>query len=168
MKRFALGFVTAIAVLWIGVWSYLELGLAGVRADENAPRWESELMGSAVRASVRRSTPNMQNPMPQTTEHIVAGGKLYVNACAGCHGALGKPPRAPETLYTPIPQLPQVGTQYSDSEVFWIVKHGIRRTGMSAYGPFYSDQRMWDIAGFIEHIKNLPPRVLEEIQAKKP
>jgi len=167
VKKFILGFVTSIAVLWLGVWSYLELGLAGVRADENAPRWESRLMSSAVRASVRRSAGKIHNPVPPTEETIVAGGRLYINGCAGCHGELFKPPRPPETLYTAIPRLPQEGTPYSDAEVFWVVKHGIRRTGMSAYGPFYSDQQMWAIAGFIKEIKNLPPRVKEALEVSK-
>ena len=164
---FALGFATAIALLWLGVWSYLKLGLAGVRADEIAPRWERQLMSSAVRASVRLNAPKIQNPVPPTDENLVAGGKLYVNGCAGCHGRLGKAPRSREALYTPIPQLPQEGTPYSDAEVFWVVKHGIRRTGMSAYGPFYSDQQVWDIVAFIKQIKNLPPHVLERIQSKE-
>jgi mono/diheme cytochrome c family protein len=167
VKKFAFGFVTAVAVFWLGTWFYLRLGLAGVRADEKAPPWEARWMASAVRASVRRSAPKMQNPMPTTIENLASGGKLYVNGCAGCHGAPGKPPKPPETLYMPIPELPQVGTQYSDAEVFWIVKHGIRRTGMSAYGPFYSDQQMWDIAAFIQNIRNLPPGVIERIQSKK-
>ena len=37
---------------------------------------------------------------------------------------------------------------------------------MSAYGPFYSEEQIWDIAAFIEHIKTLPPGVLERIQSK--
>ena len=38
---------------------------------------------------------------------------------------------------------------------------------MSAYGPFYSDQQVWDIVAFIKQIKNLPPHVLERIQSKE-
>lgn len=37
---------------------------------------------------------------------------------------------------------------------------------MSAYGPFYTEEQIWDIAAFLEHIKNLPPGVLERIQSK--
>jgi mono/diheme cytochrome c family protein len=105
--------------------------------------------------------------VPATDEILVAGGKLYMDGGEGCHGDLYKAPRPPEALYTPIPQLPQEGTRYSDAEVFWVIKHGIRRTGMSAYGPFYSDQQVWVIAAFIKQIKNLPPRVLERIQRKE-
>ena len=168
VKQFVLGVVTAIAMLGLGAWSYLKLGLASVQADESAPHWESLLMSSAVRASVHRSAAKIQSNVPTRNENLVAGGKLYVNGCAGCHGELGKPPRSPRILYTPIPQLPGVGTQYSSAEVFWVVKHGIRRTGMSAYGPFYSDEQIWDIGAFIEHIKTLPPGVLERIQSKAP
>ena len=166
VKQFALGVVTGIAVLGLGAWSYLELGLAGVQADESAPHWENRLMSSAVRASVHRSAAKIQSKVPTRDENLVAGGKLYVNGCAGCHGELGKPPRPHRILYTPIPQLPEVGTEYSSAEVFWVVKHGIRRTGMSAYGPFYSEEQIWDLAAFLERIKTLSPGVLERIQSK--
>ena len=38
---------------------------------------------------------------------------------------------------------------------------------MSAYGPFYSDKEMWALASFLRRIDNLPPGVLERIQARK-
>ena len=43
----------------------------------------------------------------------------------------------------------RTGTQYSQPELYWIVKHGIRMTGMSAYGPFYSEQQLWSLAAFL-------------------
>jgi hypothetical protein len=50
----------------------------------------------------------------------------------------------------------------------WIAKHGIRMTATSAYGSSYSDDQLWALAGFLHHIKTLPPGVLERIQAKNP
>jgi len=46
------------------------------------------------------------------------------------------------------------------------VKHGIRMTAMSAYGPFYSEQQLWGIAAFLQNIRSLPPGVQERILAK--
>lgn len=34
---------------------------------------------------------------------------------------------------------------YSDQEVFWIVKNGIRLSGMPAFGKVESDEHMWDL-----------------------
>lgn len=60
----------------------------------------------------------------------------------------------------------QVGTQFSEAEIHWIIQHGIRNTAMSAYGPFYSDKETWALASFLRRIDNLPPGVLERIQTK--
>jgi mono/diheme cytochrome c family protein len=97
---------------------------------------------------------------------MVEGGKLYLNGCAGCHGQPGKPGEDLDH-YPPVPQLAQVGTQYSEPEMYWIIKHGICNTAMSAYGPFYSDKEMWALASFLRQIDNLPPRVLDRIQPKQ-
>jgi len=97
---------------------------------------------------------------------MVAGGKLYLNGCAGCHGTPGKP-EEDLTHYPPVPQFAQVGTEYSEAEIHWIIQHGIRDTAMSAYGLFYSDKEIWALAAFLRRINNLPSGVLERIQDKK-
>jgi mono/diheme cytochrome c family protein len=167
MKNFILGFVAMIAVLVIGLLGYLRLGLAEVRADMHPPALETRLAQFAVKASVRRSAAMLQNPLQPTDETLIAGGKAYLNGCAGCHGKPGKL-RDIFLGYPPPPQLFFTGTQYSEPELFWVVKHGIRNTGMSAYGPFYSDEKMWTLAAFVKRANNLPPAVLEGIQSKNP
>ncbi len=166
MKRFAIGFLTGAIVLTLCVFGYLRLGLADVRADDPAPAWATRWMFSAVHASIRRTVPaELRNPLPSGDETLIAGGKLYLNDCVGCHGAPGKP--ASEfgaTFYPPAPQLARDGTRYSEVEIFWVAKHGIRRTGMSAQGSSYSDQELWLLAGFISHITSLPPRVRAGIE----
>jgi hypothetical protein len=56
-----------------------------------------------------------------------------------------------------------VGTEYSEAQVFWVAKHGIRRAGMFANGVWDSDQELWAVAAYIKRINNLPPRVKEEL-----
>ncbi len=167
MKTFLLGFVAAFIVLPLAALGYFRLGLAGVESDATPPAWESHLMRSAVHASVRRSAAAIQAPPQDNVEDaMVQGGKLYFNGCLGCHGEPGKPGQDLDH-YPRVPQLAQVGTQYSEPELYWIVKHGIRNTAMSAYGPFYSDKEMWALASFLRRIENLPPGVLERIHAKQ-
>jgi len=61
-----------------------------------------------------------------------------------------------------------MGTQYSEAQIFWIAKHGIRLSGMFANGKFDSDQKLWTITAYIARIKSLPPRVQEEIAKPSP
>ena len=166
MRTFFLGFISALVILPIGALAYFRLGLAEVRSDVKPPAWESQLMRSAVRASVRRRAAGIQPPIPGNVENaMVEGGKLYLNGCAGCHGTPGKP-EEDLSHYPRVPQLAQVGTQYSETEIHWIIQHGIRNTAMSAYGPFYSDKEMWALAGFLRRVDNLPPGVLNRIRTK--
>ncbi len=168
VKLFLVGFLSGIAVLLLGVMGYLRVGLAEVRGNIGPSRWESRLMYSAVHASVRRHAPEQPNPIPPTNENLIAGGKLYTDNCAGCHGTPGKPPKDySDSLYPPIPQLPKAGTEYSEAQIFWIAKHGIRRTGMFANGKWIADKELWTVAAFIKRIKELPPSVRTSLEEKK-
>jgi mono/diheme cytochrome c family protein len=168
MKKFAIGFLTGTFVLTLCVLGYLRLGLADVRADSHAPIWATRWMYSSVHASVRRTVPSgLNSPLAASDETLIAGGKLYLNDCVGCHGAPGKPPSDfGATFYPPAPQLGRDGTRYAEAEIFWIAKHGIRRTGMSEQGSSYSDQQLWSLAAFIKRITSLPPRVSAGIEEK--
>jgi mono/diheme cytochrome c family protein len=167
MKNFIAGFVAGTFVLILGVLLYLRLGLLDIRSGTPVPTLTARFLYSAIHASVRRIAPKLQNPLPQSDETLIAGGKLYLNDCVGCHGEPGKPPSDfGATFYPPAPQFPIQGTNYSQAEVFWVAKHGIRRTGMAAQGSSYSDPKLWMLAGFISRFPNLPPHVLEGIYQK--
>jgi mono/diheme cytochrome c family protein len=160
MKKFLLGVLVGIAVPVVGVFSYLRLGMAEVRADIPPARWETHLMNSGVQASLRRKAPDVPNPLLPTDENLIAGGKLYLNACSGCHGRPGKPfgGKGP-ILYPPIPELPVIGTELSEAQIFWVAKHGIRRSGMFANGVWASDENLWTVAAYIKRMNSLPPAV---------
>ena len=167
MKHFLLGVLVTIAVVVIGAFAYLRLGLAEVRGDLTPSKLESVLMTSAVHASVRCEAPEMPSPIAPTDENLIAGGKIYLNECSGCHGAPGKPDESSTTLFPPIPHFPSAGTDYSEAQIFWIAKHGIRRTGMFANGKWDSDEKLWTAAAYIKRIKSLPPNVQEALATPK-
>ena len=43
--------------------------------------------------------------------------------------------------------------RYSDRELFWIVKNGIRLSGMPAFGKVETDEHIWDL---IAYLRTLP------------
>jgi hypothetical protein len=46
---------------------------------------------------------------------------------------------------TPAPQLLGGMSNYTDSQLFWTIKHGIRNTGMPAWGSMLSDDEIWQL-----------------------
>ncbi len=160
MKSFLLGVITTLTVLAIGVFAYPRLGLAEVRADIPPTGFENYVMSSAVHASVRRSAPEVSNPVETTEENLIAGAKFYLDSCAGCHGTPGKPENGKGPILFPIiPELPVVGTEYTEAQVFWVAKHGIRRSGMFANGAYAKDNDLWTVAAYVKRINSLPPAV---------
>jgi thiosulfate dehydrogenase len=167
VRNFLSGVVLTLFVIILGTFAYLRLGFAEVRADLPPSPWEKSLMFSAVHASVRRHAPEIPNPVAPTDENLIAGGKIYLNECAGCHGTPGKRDFG-DVLYPPIPQLPVTGTEYTESQIFWVAKHGVRLSGMFANGKWESDQKLWTAAAYIKRIKSLPPRVEQELAKREP
>lgn len=166
MKAFLLGLVAAIVVLPLGAAGIFRFGLADVHADTPPPAWEDRILKGAVHASVARAAADVLMPHPSTEGQMVEGGELYMRGCAGCHGELGKPFAKDTSNYPPVPQLPHLGTAYTEAQIYWVVKHGIRMTAMSAYGRFYSEDQLWSIAAFLHNIRTLPAGVTEQILSK--
>ena len=169
MKNFFLGVLFAILVISLAAFAYLRLGYAEVRGDIPASWLESRLLEPAVHASVRRHAPEIANPFPPTDGNLVAGGKIYLSECSGCHGEL-EPGKggSPTALVPSPPQFSSVGTEYTEAQIFWIAKHGIRRSGMFANGQWGSDDRLWQAAIFLKRIRSLSPSVRAAILAPAP
>lgn len=163
MKGFFLGVITTLLGLAVGGFVYLQMGLAEVQGDVPASEIETYLMRTAVHAAVRRNAPDLRSPVPPTDVNLITGGKQYLDECAGCHGTPGKQRKFPSALNPPAPQFPTVGTEYTESQVFWVAKHGIRRTGMFSNGVWDSDEELWALAGYIKRMNTLPQHVKDEL-----
>jgi len=160
VRNFLLGVLATLCILIVGVCAYLRLGLPEVRADIPPSRWENSLMRMSTHASVGREASELANPLKLRDETLIAGGKFYLNACAGCHGAPGKPfaGKGP-VVFPPIPELPVVGTDYTEAQIFWIAKHGIRGSAMFANGMYAKDDQLWAVAAYIKRMNSLPSEV---------
>jgi mono/diheme cytochrome c family protein len=167
MKNFLLGVLTGVLLLSLGALLYLRVGFVEVRADLPPSAFENSLMTAAVHASVRRQAPEVANPITPTVDNLIAGGKLFKNNCSGCHGSLHGTDDNGDSLFPRIPQLHKVGTSYTEAQIFWIAKHGVRRTGMFANGKWYSDKDLWTMATYIKHIQDLPEAVQKALEEKK-
>ncbi|HJQ27343.1 MAG TPA: cytochrome c [Blastocatellia bacterium] len=145
---------TLLLALLVGVAVVLGVARAGltpVQADAAPSALEKSFFSMAVRAAVARHTAAEVQAEPLTTEDGQAGAEIYQAMCAECHGQLnGRPSVLGASFYPPAPQLPIQATAYSDREVFWIVKHGIRNTAMPAWSRLLSDDEIRKVAAFVK------------------
>lgn len=84
----------------------------------------------------------------------------YDQMCRLCHGGPGAPPEDWVALYPPPPNFEnpeEMHAHWTDREIFWIVKHGIKDSGMSAFGLHADDEELWRLAAFVRRIPQLNP-----------
>jgi mono/diheme cytochrome c family protein len=120
-------------------------------------RTETYIASKARRLLIRRASQREQiPPAPADRDASVEeGDKLYGTECADCHGLDGKTPTdegrwmypRSANLISPDAQ------QYSDRELFWIIRNGIRLSGMPAFARVETDEHIWNL---IHYLRKLP------------
>jgi thiosulfate dehydrogenase len=164
MKNVALGVLLVLVVLAFGGWLYLRLGYADLRANSK-PSWlESSLSATALNASAARHALAQQDPIQPTEANLLDGSRLYRDKCADCHGRPDNPMSDyGESFYPPAPQFTNTHPRLPENQNFYIIKYGIRRTAMPAWGNIMADSEIWQVVTFLSHLDNLPPTVQQEL-----
>jgi mono/diheme cytochrome c family protein len=157
IKTLVLGAAAAYIFLALLLVSSAKLGALPVQADAAPSPLETTLLSSALHASVARRAPIGSNPMPASEDNLAAGAKLYREMCSRCHGLSGGSDNTyGQSFYPPAPQLALSRTSYTDAELFWIIKHGIRNTAMPAWRSLLSDDEIWQVVTQLREFKSLP------------
>jgi mono/diheme cytochrome c family protein len=99
---------------------------------------------------------------------ISTGAGLYAEMCSGCHLAPGmKRTEISRGLYPRAPELRRP-TDLTPAEQFWIVKHGVKMSGMPAWGITHDDELLWDVVAFVRTLPELTPEQYETLVKNAP
>jgi mono/diheme cytochrome c family protein len=168
MRKVLLGTVLTLALLLLSALVVTRLGLMPVSADGTHSRFEARIMPEVLHASIVRHAAGATNPVPLNEDNLKAGVDTYKAMCARCHSTPANDPSVyGQSFYPPAPRLPKGMSEYTDSQLFWLIKHGIRNTGMPAWGSMLSDLEIWQIVSLLKNSKDLPPSVEAEWGAPK-
>jgi mono/diheme cytochrome c family protein len=86
---------------------------------------------------------------------VKAGAHAFAErGCANCHGGPGVSwAKFSEGLNPAPPDLKDVVGELAPRELFWVVKNGIKMTGMPGFGAIgVSDQEIWSITAFLKKL----------------
>jgi mono/diheme cytochrome c family protein len=170
LKGLIAGVILAVVATAIAGYVIIRTGTMPANADERPPRFEIWAAKTSLHATLRRSAPRVTNPLPETPQNLAAGIKLYAQNCAVCHGdAGGQPTNVAKGLYQEPPQLAKDGVEDDpDGVTYWKLAHGIRWTGMPAFGKNLNETQIWQLTLFLKNMDKLPPaadRLWHEVKA---
>jgi cytochrome c553 len=150
MKYFLLAATLAIGTLiLIGILGVICFDVSAIAEPGRA---ESHIASAGRHFLIRRAS-RAEN-LPTSAEIRVdprGADKLYGMECAFCHGVNG--PRQMDVGGWMNPRAVDLSSaevqRYSDRELFWIVKNGIRLTGMPAFGKVETDEHIWKLVQYL-------------------
>lgn len=164
MKNFLLGAAFALGFSVATVAVLIQIGATDFAADDpHGPLVYSFIEWARERSIARRSADIVAPADLADVRRIRRGAGNYAAMCAECHLAPGvEDSEIRKGLYpTPANLAKPAGGADSgstDARRFWIVKHGIKASGMPAWSKGgMEDEAIWDLTAFLKAMPDLSP-----------
>ena len=142
-------------------------GTYNVAADD--PHWAitESLLRLVRERSIEARANAVQVPDLGDEKRILAGAGEYAQMCEGCH--LGPGIAETELRQGLNPKPPHLARGRLDPrEAFWVIKHGIKATGMPAWGRTHDDELLWNLVAFVQTLPRLDAKGYRELVARAP
>ena len=154
--KYLIGFVAALLFAASGGFLLMFSGAFNVAATNPDSQMTEWLLHTTMRRSVAMRSSAIVAPQSFTEAQVRDGFKEFRAMCAGCHGAPGKMRSAGGKGLRPrAPDLAFAAPDWTNADLFWIVKNGIKMTGMPSFGPTHNEQTLWSIVAFVRQLPNM-------------
>jgi len=153
--------VAVICAALLFAWS----GLYNIAASSGHLAVTRAFLEFGMTNSVRTQSAMIEAPnLVNDVDRVRLGAGHYQGGCAPCHGAPGEPanPIAKHMLPPPPTLAPHV-KRWQDKHLFWIVKHGMKYTGMPAWASQDRDDEVWAVVAFLRRLPHLTPEGYREL-----
>lgn len=160
VRRILVALLSGLILLAVGLPLAAYSGAYDVAASVPHRAVTEWLLDTAMVHSVQRRARKMTSEPPDLADpaRIRRGASHYAVLCISCHGAPGVDPTDIGRGLNPAPpQLEDVASEWSAEELYWIVRHGIKFTGMPAFGSTQDEEKLWDIVALVKKLPELSP-----------
>lgn len=131
----------------------LKTGIYPVGATTQHFQLVHSVLEEGMRASVQRHSRNVTVPPLGSPAQLRQGAALYRVNCAHCHGGPGFAQADWGKSMQPLPgPLVDASRRWETAQLYWIVKNGIKMSGMPAWEYHLTDAEMWSVVSFVERL----------------
>jgi mono/diheme cytochrome c family protein len=157
-------------ILWLVVIAliadvaFIYSGLTDVAATNPHNAVTDFILSTTMENSVRAHAKGISAPATDDHGIIMEGFRHYREMCVGCHLAPGvDATEISEGLMPRPPKLQEEVEKWKPEELFWIIKNGVKMTGMPAWGLTHSDAKILAIVAFIEKLPHMTAEQYQEM-----
>jgi cytochrome c553 len=132
-------------------------GVIPIKASSGHWRITAAVLDFAKVRSVKTHSIGVRPPLPLNDPALILrGAGHYETGCYPCHGRPGSPlPPVMAAMTPPPPELTARIRRWRPQDLFSIVKHGIKFTGMPAWPAQQRDDEVWAVVAFLERLPDL-------------
>jgi mono/diheme cytochrome c family protein len=127
------------------------------------------LLEKTMHQSVKRRAGDTVVPDLNGPARFERGADCYRAKCEVCHGGPGVAPGDIGRSMQPLPgPLVDAAPRWTEAELHWIVRDGIKMSGMPAWRFRMDDDDIWSVVAFLERLPTLTPTDYRALMAKPP
>ncbi|ARB47404.1 c-type cytochrome [Alloalcanivorax xenomutans] len=156
MKTVLYTLLAAIAIVSFTVALMVFGGFYNFAADQ--PHWSltEKVISVARHQAVERRGADITVPDDLSSrERLLRAAPSYDEMCSGCHLAPGTGGTAlRDGLYPVPPDFTRHGI-HDPGGAFWVIKHGLKMSGMPAWGQSHDDEALWDQVALLSVLPEL-------------
>ena len=145
-----------LLVLVAGGLVYIYSGAYNVAATESHWPITEWTLNTLQHKSVAARAGDLPVAIPDDPAALDHGFEHFHRMCVECHGAPGFDRGDDGRGLNPTPpRLEEEAHEWTDAQLFWITREGIRLAGMPAFGPTHSDEEIAAVVAFIRTMETM-------------
>lgn len=161
-KRWIFRVAVFLFLVAFGGFLFVAAGIMPIKASSGHWAITAWFLNFAMRRSVVTHSLGIETPPFDDPGLVTKGATHYEFGCRPCHGGPDLPQPVIAAQMTPHPpHLARTIPQWRADELFYIVKHGVKFTGMPAWPAQQRDDEVWAVVAFL---LKLPKLTAEEYQ----
>ena len=158
------GVIVTLCFLAVAGGVFIWSGVYNIGADAPHFKVTYALLETLREHSINNRAGKLEVPDLSDPARVTQGAGNYDAMCTGCHLSPGMAEtELSKGLYPSPPNLSIEAVEIE--QAFWVIKHGIKASGMPAWGKSMGDEYIWNMVAFLQKLPTMDAAQYNEMVA---